>query len=178
MKDDETALDRRGFLGRASVALSGLVAAGVAIAGSVFAIAPAVRKRGARERDTTWSPIPEAAPDRAKGPIAHRVRVVSDAGWARTVASFAVFVDERADGTPSAFSARCPHEGCTVTYRGEDGQYVCPCHASRWTREGERVAGPTKRGLDPLDVRATERGELEVRYTAFALDTPDRIEIG
>ena len=176
--DDETTLDRRGFLAYASVAIGGVVALAATIAGAVFALAPALGTRGARAHDANWSPIPGAKPDRAAGPTAHRVRVVTDAGWARSRARYAVVVDLKVDGTPAAFSARCPHEGCTVTYRGDDGEYVCPCHASRWTRDGARVSGPTKRGLDPLDVRTNEQGGLDVRYTTYALDTPDRIEIG
>jgi menaquinol-cytochrome c reductase iron-sulfur subunit len=178
MEHDEPTLDRRGFLAYASVALSGLVALAATIVGAVFAVAPAVGKRGASSLGAKWSPVPGAKPDRAAGPTAHRVRVVADAGWAMSSASYAVFVDVKGDGTPAAFSARCPHEGCTVTYRGDDGEYVCPCHASRWTRDGARVSGPTKRGLDPLDVRTNEQGGLDVRYTTFALDTPDRIELG
>ena len=77
---------------------------------------------------------------------------------------------------PVAFSARCPHEGCQVEWSAERAIYVCPCHASTWSREGERLGGPARRGLDPLDVRVNG-GAVEVRYEVFALDTPDRTPV-
>ena len=75
-----------------------------------------------------------------------------------------------------AFSARCPHEGCQVEWREERSIYVCPCHDSSWSRDGERLGGPTRRGLDPLDVRVAD-GVVEVRYETFALDTSERTPV-
>jgi Rieske Fe-S protein len=49
----------------------------------------------------------------------------------------------------SAFTAIegvCTHEGCTIT--GVDGaQYVCPCHGSRYNRNGQVIAGPAQSSL-------------------------------
>jgi Rieske Fe-S protein len=46
----------------------------------------------------------------------------------------------------SAVEAICTHEGCTVT--GEDGAiYVCPCHGSRYDRNGRVVGGPAPASL-------------------------------
>jgi Rieske Fe-S protein len=99
-------------------------------------------------------------------------------GWSKARVKHAVYVDEAADGTPRVFSARCPHEGCRVDWRPSSNEFVCPCHDSRFTREGERVTGPTRRGLDPLPAKRTPDGRIEVCYKTFALDTPDRIEVG
>ena len=45
------------------------------------------------------------------------------------------------DSAFTAIDAVCTHEGCTVT--GADGAiYVCPCHGSRYNRNGQVVAGP------------------------------------
>ena len=92
------------------------------------------------------------------------------------------YIDLPVFGTPMTLAwrkhrLRCPHEGCQVDWRPEASQYVCPCHNSVWSRDGERVTGPTKRGLDPLDVRQGASG-LEVRYETFGLDSPDRVSVG
>jgi Rieske Fe-S protein len=46
-------------------------------------------------------------------------------------------------------STRCPHLGCRIdTYR--EGQLMCPCHGSRFDREGNLLEGPATRGLERL----------------------------
>jgi Rieske Fe-S protein len=51
-----------------------------------------------------------------------------------------------ADATFSAIDAICSHESCTVT--GADGAvYVCPCHGSRYDRDGRVVNGPATAAL-------------------------------
>jgi len=47
------------------------------------------------------------------------------------------------------FSSRCPHMGCRVN-QVEGGELVCPCHGSRFDRQGKLVRGPAGRGLQPL----------------------------
>jgi Rieske Fe-S protein len=48
--------------------------------------------------------------------------------------------------TFSAIDAVCTHEGCTVN--GASGAiYVCPCHGSRYNRNGQVVAGPARASL-------------------------------
>jgi Rieske Fe-S protein len=48
--------------------------------------------------------------------------------------------------TFSAVDAVCSHESCTIT--GLDGStYVCPCHGSRYNRNGQVLAGPAKASL-------------------------------
>jgi cytochrome b6-f complex iron-sulfur subunit len=48
--------------------------------------------------------------------------------------------------TFTAIDAICTHEGCRVT--GADGaSYVCPCHGSRYTRNGQVTQGPARASL-------------------------------
>jgi Rieske Fe-S protein len=51
-----------------------------------------------------------------------------------------------------AFSATCPHQGCTVGHL-RDGAIECPCHGSRFSAtDGSVVRGPARRPLAPLAV--------------------------
>jgi Rieske Fe-S protein len=51
-----------------------------------------------------------------------------------------------ADTTFSAIDAVCSHQSCTVT--GADGAaYVCPCHGSRYDRNGRVLNGPATAAL-------------------------------
>jgi len=37
---------------------------------------------------------------------------------------------------------RCPHMGCVLKYNREEHSWDCPCHGSRFTREGELINNP------------------------------------
>lgn len=73
---------------------------------------------------------------------------LSNIGGAVLVESVAgVFLVSRtADTTFTAIDAVCTHQSCTVT--NADGDiYVCPCHGSRYDRNGRVVQGPAPASL-------------------------------
>lgn len=43
---------------------------------------------------------------------------------------------------------RCTHLGCALHYNEIDEVYECPCHGSRFTKEGELINGPARKNLD------------------------------
>jgi Rieske Fe-S protein len=50
------------------------------------------------------------------------------------------------ESTFSAIEAVCTHQGCTIN--GVDGTtYVCPCHGSRYNRNGQVMSGPALASL-------------------------------
>ncbi len=53
-----------------------------------------------------------------------------------------------------AFSAVCPHQGCTVVPEGE--AFSCPCHGSLFAADGAVTAGPAPTGLVPVPVAVTD----------------------
>lgn len=57
----------------------------------------------------------------------------------------AVYKDE--DGTLHCFLARCPHMGCLLEWNQEEKSWDCPCHGSRFTKEGELINGPAKEDM-------------------------------
>ena len=55
-----------------------------------------------------------------------------------------------------AYNDRCRHLGCkTRPFDPASGQFLCPCHGSRYDIHGGRVLGPTTMSLDlvKLDLR-------------------------
>ena len=73
---------------------------------------------------------------------------LADAGGVALIQSIAgVFLVSRTSTAAfTAIDATCTHEGCTIT--GTDGAaYVCPCHGSRYNRNGQVLAGPAKASL-------------------------------
>jgi cytochrome b6-f complex iron-sulfur subunit len=43
---------------------------------------------------------------------------------------------------------RCVHLGCRVPFCETSQWFECPCHGSKYSRVGEKTAGPAPRGLD------------------------------
>lgn len=48
--------------------------------------------------------------------------------------------------TFTALDAVCTHEGCTIT-GAQGSDYVCPCHGSRYSRDGRVIGGPALANL-------------------------------
>ncbi len=61
-----------------------------------------------------------------------------------------------------AIVATCTHLGCTPRLEGDAYAFACPCHGSRFTREGEVVNGPATRALDRAWVGRAANGRLIV----------------
>ena len=55
------------------------------------------------------------------------------------------------DGTPHAFSAACPHKGCTLTWNNADRTWDCPCHGSRFDGYGRVLNGPAVSDLASVE---------------------------
>lgn len=51
-------------------------------------------------------------------------------------------------GVLHRFSAVCPHLGCIVQWNPTEKTWDCPCHGSRFDREGKVMVGPANRDLD------------------------------
>lgn len=59
-----------------------------------------------------------------------------------------------------AISLVCTHLGCTVEQK-ENG-FLCPCHGSRYDREGHVLQGPARQPLRSLNVEITTEGNLRL----------------
>lgn len=64
---------------------------------------------------------------------------------------YAVYKD--GNNAVNVFSAVCPHLGCILQWNGEEKSFDCPCHGSRFTKEGDVVNGPAGEGLKMMEVR-------------------------
>ncbi len=65
-------------------------------------------------------------------------------------------VRQPGEESPTAFTAKCPHAGCSVGYSSEEQKFKCPCHTSAFNIDGSRVNGDKEvspRDLDTLEVK-------------------------
>lgn len=63
---------------------------------------------------------------------------------------YAVYKDE--EDHVHVYSAMCPHLGCVVQWNAEEKTFDCPCHGSRFTKEGEVINGPAVTDLKKINV--------------------------
>ena len=56
------------------------------------------------------------------------------------------------DGGFLALSLHCTHLGCSVAWRSERNQFLCPCHASAFDLQGNVINPPATRALDLFPV--------------------------
>lgn len=62
----------------------------------------------------------------------------------------------------TVFSSRCTHLGCGIN-KFDNGQFVCPCHGSRYSSEGIVLQGPAVKPLERLQYRTDkEKNELVI----------------
>jgi len=59
-------------------------------------------------------------------------------------------VVRKKSGDLVAFSAVCTHLGCLVQWEKERQDFLCPCHAGRYSADGAVTAGPPPRPLAKL----------------------------
>jgi Rieske Fe-S protein len=185
---DEDRFTRGRLLGRATVALGGLVGLVVTLPVAGLAILPSFV--GGRKRTVDLGPVsgfPEGKfvvatflGDPAVGEVTRRAVYVRNNGPLGKLPSFTIL------------SSRCTHVGCPTqpdgplgrrraehTENGEVGLvpvvsvagFGCPCHGSQFDTEGTRTAGPAPRPLDRYAF-SIRRGRLILgnEYSVAAVD--------
>ncbi|CAN5670083.1 hypothetical protein BH23CHL2_BH23CHL2_31560 [soil metagenome] len=65
-------------------------------------------------------------------------------------------------GEPIALYARCTHQSCLIRWEDGDGEFHCPCHGSRFDRQGRVVQGPAERPLERMAVEQLNDGGVVV----------------
>jgi Rieske Fe-S protein len=169
---------RRKFLKIATAAIGGAIGAFVAVPILRYVLFPIGRRvvaeaGGAVDVIGVDALEPGAAPIR----VELTARSVRDA-W--TVASDvplgAAWLRKDETGQVVALSSACPHLGCAIDFNPDDSTYRCPCHKSAFAVSGDKISGPSKRGLDPLPV-AVESGRVKVEFKRFRPDVPEREEV-
>lgn len=165
---------RRGAL-KALVAVGGAAYTGAIVVPAAQMLAPSGGDGAARAR---WIRVARAADIAAGEP--KRVVVVGDERDAYTVTKDeqlgSVWLQKEGDKI-TAFSAVCPHLGCSIDVNADKKSFFCPCHTSKFSIAGEALSGPSPRAMDPLATRVVD-GFVEVDFRRFRIGVAERKEIG
>jgi Rieske Fe-S protein len=122
--------------------------------------------------EAEWNDVAPLAELKGDKPIMRSIVAEHQAGWASTLEEHFVYILPHKSN--QVLSSICPHEGCNVAWRAEQSQFFCPCHDSYFNTDGERLSGPSRRGLDPLPAREKD-GMLQVKYQSYVNNTEERI---
>ena len=61
-----------------------------------------------------------------------------------------------------SLSAVCTHLGCLTAWKPELGIIACPCHGSKFHREGDKIEGPAPKPLPWFRMWVSDEGDLMV----------------
>jgi menaquinol-cytochrome c reductase iron-sulfur subunit len=142
--------------------VSAVVAAFMAVPAVRFVLHPLFQG----ESGADWFALGRADSFAGATPIRTEVEVRKRDGWRVTMNKQTVWITRGDDGQLRVLSAICTHLGCVVPWKAEVQQFACPCHGGFYAKDGARIAGPQRRGLDPLPIKV-EGGTLYVRYQYF-----------
>jgi menaquinol-cytochrome c reductase iron-sulfur subunit len=168
--------NRRKFLTTLSTAATGLLAVAVGGPAIVAWLDPARRITVKGSGPCAYGPLKELPLG-----VPRKVDVVNERidAWDRSEAQpvGAVWLVRRDAGRLDAYSATCPHLGCSVGFDEQRKVFICPCHVSAFAlADGVRLEGPSPRGLDPLPVEVRE-GIVHVTYKRFMQGVAARREL-
>ena len=65
-----------------------------------------------------------------------------------------------------SLSAVCTHLGCLTAWKPELGIIACPCHGSKFQRDGTKIEGPAPKPLPWFRTWVSDEGDLMVDRSA------------
>jgi len=109
---------------------------------------------------TTAGPVARVPQGTVIGPAAD-VPIGGAASFTDPAQQVPALVVQVTRGDFRAFSAICPHAGCTVQFDGTNDVFACPCHGSVFNATtGAVLQGPAMTGLSPIPVTLGPNGQL------------------
>lgn len=176
----EASSSRRGFLKAVTVAAGGIIGAVLAVPAVSVVLFPVSRPGRRRIVDDARGFVTVGSADAVRDkPV--RVEILSPEqrdAWSRreNVALGAAWLVRDGQGQIRALSTTCPHLGCAVDYDQRSNTFRCPCHTSAFALNGDRMHGPAKRGMDPLETQVDSEGRVAIRFQRFKPDVAEREE--
>jgi cytochrome b6-f complex iron-sulfur subunit len=73
-----------------------------------------------------------------------------------------VYIIRAKEGYFYALSAVCTHLGCITNWKPDQDVIACPCHGSKFDKDGTKIAGPAPRPLPRFLIGLDEQGQLVV----------------
>ncbi|HTC34734.1 MAG TPA: ubiquinol-cytochrome c reductase iron-sulfur subunit [Bryobacteraceae bacterium] len=147
---------RRAFyIGFINGAMS-LIGLALAVPAAVYLLFPPKLRKEAEWVDTAdLSTIPAGTPTE----IAFERKRVD--GWKTTTEKATAWVVKKPNNDVVAFTPQCTHLGCAYHWDDPSHTFMCPCHNSVFSVDGQVLSGPAPRPLDRYMTKI-DAGKLEI----------------
>jgi menaquinol-cytochrome c reductase iron-sulfur subunit len=161
-------LPRRSFFS----ALFSIGSAWIAALWAIPVLRAALYPLRTQDAEASWSDIgPLENFSGMPAPASQLLNLQRRDGWQLITAQQTVYVIGGPGQAPRVLSSVCPHLGCTVAWRPEKNEFICPCHGGTYAPDGNRISGPPARGMDELPSRV-ENGRLLVQFQTYRQLSP------
>jgi len=163
-------VSRRGFLAVLLGFGSAVLGAALAVPLIRFALHPLV----ATTTKIGWSDVGKLDEFTSlTAPVKKVIQVEQRDAWRKIISDKPVYVMPPKDGLVRVLSPICPHLGCSIPWNEEKQEFICPCHAAVFDKNGALVSGPSPRAMDDLETKV-ENGVVQVRYQYFRQLIPQK----
>ncbi len=164
-------ITRHKFLGYAVGIFSGLIGLALGIPFIASFIGPSLRVRAGRfTKVADLDSLPQGRP------VSLSYLDVTQDAYIRSQTVRSVWAIKKSPSEVTVFSPTCPHLGCHYNWSSGQGEFICPCHGSRFAPDGKVLGGPAPRPLDTLPVQITA-GALYVRWESFKVGVSQKIVV-
>lgn len=194
-------ISRRTFMANATLAIGGVVGLVLAVpivgslipqagSGAKGAWAPLSKDEFTQLQSATAKPVKleftlkskdSYLPEQSSGEYVWGIKVASPDVFMKDRTDLAKPTLPYADGQYDVvnmnfviMSPICPHLGCRPVWNDSANRFQCPCHGSQFSLQGEHLAGPAPRGMDPLPFRE-QSGTAQVMWIRYQTSIPDRV---
>jgi menaquinol-cytochrome c reductase iron-sulfur subunit len=154
---DEALISRRRFLGRISLALSGLAAAVVGVPILAYLLSPLIRPA-----QNEWRDLGLVENFNVGSTALVSYDEPSPLPWAGQTAQSALWLRRTGEASFTAFGLNCTHLGCPVNWRPDAKLFLCPCHGGVYYADGTVAGGPPPRRLVQYPVRIVDNDRVQI----------------
>ncbi len=137
-------ISRRDFIKLTTAAVGTFIGAVVGLPAIAYLIDPALKVT----KSDAWIPLGKLETFEVGKPTPVSFTRSTVNGWEKTVTSYGVYVIRKTDTNFLVLSSKCTHLGCTVSWKADRQEYVCPCHDAQFSLDGKGLGGPPPRPLD------------------------------
>jgi menaquinol-cytochrome c reductase iron-sulfur subunit len=153
-------ISRSDFIKLTTAAVGTFIAAAIGLPAIEYLIDPALKV----VKSDAWVPLGKIETFQVGTPTLVSFTRSKVNGWEKTVTSHGVFVIKKSDTNYLVLSNKCTHLGCSVNWKGDRQEFVCPCHDAQFGPDGSVRGGPPPRPLDSFS-----DGQLKIENDVLML---------
>jgi Rieske Fe-S protein len=107
--------------------------------------------------------VPEATTDRVEAGPTNDPELIDNGFKILEFGTVPVILVRVSDDDFRAFAGTCTHLDCIVEYQSAEQRIWCNCHNGHYNLQGEVVAGPPPKPLEPFEVDLVDNGPGQPR---------------